>query len=169
MSETISRPDASVLLAANINPSTLLATDYLNHFNEVLMLIEMLPTMPECAEDVFAWRPMSYADYFIQSTFKEKQLAIALYDSVPALLKERFENLILDANEKIFGLIERISALDGNLSGGSFENLAFMASTEIRPIIDRTSALINDTDSDTDWMLAIDHPTAQDEVDRLFD
>ncbi|PLW75067.1 hypothetical protein [Cohaesibacter celericrescens] len=169
MSETSSLPDASVLLAANINPSTLLATDYLNHFNEVLMLIEILPAMPECADDVFSWRPMTYADYFKQSTFKEKNLAISLYESIPDALKSRFESLIHDADEKIFGLIERISSLDGDLSGGSFENLAFMASTEIRPLIDRASALINDTASDTDWMLAIDHPTAQDEVDRLFD
>src|SRR3546814_1723486 len=32
----------------NINQNTLLATDYLNHFNEIIMLLEMLPSMPEC-------------------------------------------------------------------------------------------------------------------------
>ena len=31
----------------NVNPRTLLATDYLNHFNEVLMLIELVPDDPE--------------------------------------------------------------------------------------------------------------------------
>ena len=35
MSEMSTLPDAKLLQDANINPSTLLATDYLNHFNEV--------------------------------------------------------------------------------------------------------------------------------------
>ena len=30
-----------------INSQTLLATDYLNHFNEVVMLLEMIPDMPD--------------------------------------------------------------------------------------------------------------------------
>ena len=42
---------AALLSAANINPRTGLATDYLNHFNEAVMLLEMVPDMPECAED----------------------------------------------------------------------------------------------------------------------
>jgi len=42
---------AAVLRAANINPPTGLATDYLNHFSEAVMLLEMVPVMPECAED----------------------------------------------------------------------------------------------------------------------
>ena len=46
---------AERLEQANINPQTGLATDYLNHFNEVMMLLEMLPDMPDCAEDVLEW------------------------------------------------------------------------------------------------------------------
>ena len=169
MSVSIALPDAAILRDANINPSTLLATDYLNHFNEVLMLIEMLPVMPEAAEDVFSWQPLTYADYFDQSTFKEKALAISLYDVVKPPLRDRFETLIGEINGKLFALIERISELGGNLTCGSFEGLAFTASTEIRPLIDQASALINGTFEATDWMLAVDHPTAQDEIDRLFD
>src|SRR5262249_13363385 len=46
---------AAELRAANINPRTGLATDYLNHFNEAVMLLEMVPDMPECAEDFLHW------------------------------------------------------------------------------------------------------------------
>ena len=42
---------AAQLKAANINPRTGLATDYLNHFNEAIMLLEMIPDIPESAED----------------------------------------------------------------------------------------------------------------------
>ena len=49
-----------LLAEANINPVTGLSTDYLNHFNEAVMLLEMIPVMPECGEDLAAWRPLSY-------------------------------------------------------------------------------------------------------------
>ena len=51
--------DPEVLARANINPATGLATDYLNHFNEAIMLLEMLSAMPDCAEDFLVWEPMS--------------------------------------------------------------------------------------------------------------
>ena len=57
------------LLAANINPRTGLATDYLNHFNEAVMLLEMIPDMPECAEDFLGWQPLTYREHFTASHF----------------------------------------------------------------------------------------------------
>ena len=48
------------LKGTNVNEQSFLATDYLNHFNEILMLIEMLPEMPEMAEELFEWEPKSY-------------------------------------------------------------------------------------------------------------
>jgi len=38
-----------------INSQTLLATDYLNHFNEVVMLLEMIPDMPDMMDMVQEW------------------------------------------------------------------------------------------------------------------
>jgi len=52
------------LRAANINPRTGLATDYLNHFNEAIMLLEMVPAMPECAEDFLTWYPLVLSGTF---------------------------------------------------------------------------------------------------------
>src|SRR6201999_2975266 len=66
---------AAELRAANINPRTGLATDYLNHFNEAIMLLEMIPDMVECAEDFLAWTPLSYAEHFTASNFKARDLA----------------------------------------------------------------------------------------------
>ena len=63
---------AEQLRAANINPRTGLATDYLNHFNEAIMLLEMVPDMPECAEDFLTWTPRSYAEHFWASNFKAR-------------------------------------------------------------------------------------------------
>src|SRR6267154_5930424 len=72
---------AAELKAANINPQTGLATDYLNHFNEAIMLLEMIPDMPECSEDFLQWSPLSYAEHFTASNFKARDLAISAYES----------------------------------------------------------------------------------------
>jgi hypothetical protein len=86
-----SNPDrearAAQLRAANINPRTGLATDYLNHFNEAIMLLEMIPDMPECAEDFLSWHPLSYSEHFTASNFKARDLAISAYDSADASIR----------------------------------------------------------------------------------
>jgi hypothetical protein len=96
-SEGQTRPDpaarAAALLAANINPRTGLATDYLNHFNEAIMLLEMIPDMPECAEDFLGWQPLSYAEHFTASNFKARDLAIEAYNSANAGIRAEFDNL----------------------------------------------------------------------------
>ena len=79
--------------AANINPRTGLATDYLNHFNEAIMLLEMIPDMPECAEDFLGWQPLSYCEHFTASNFKARDLAIEAYDSADQSIRAEFDNL----------------------------------------------------------------------------
>src|SRR3984957_1359619 len=78
---------AAQLRAANINPRTGLATDYLNHFNEAIMLLEMVPDMPECAEDFLGWQPLSYREHFTASNFKARDLAIAAYEAADTAVR----------------------------------------------------------------------------------
>src|ERR1700757_1058272 len=84
---------AATLKAANINPRTGLATDYLNHFNEAIMLLEMIPDMPECATDFLEWHPLSYAEHFIASNFKARDLAIEAYESADAKIRTEFDHV----------------------------------------------------------------------------
>jgi hypothetical protein len=84
---------AARLRAANINPRTGLATDYLNHFNEAIMLLEMIPDMPECAEDFLTWHPLSYAEHFTASNFKARDLAIEAYESAHPAIRGEFDRL----------------------------------------------------------------------------
>src|SRR5258707_12820208 len=81
------------LRAANINPRTGLATDYLNHFNEAIMLLEMIPDMPDCAEDFLGWQPLSYHEHFTASNFKARELAISAYDAADPAVRQEFDNL----------------------------------------------------------------------------
>jgi hypothetical protein len=83
----------AALRAANINPLTGLATDYLNHFNEAIMLLEMIPDMPECAEDFLTWCPLSYCEHFMASNFKARDLAIEAYEAADTKIRTEFDNL----------------------------------------------------------------------------
>src|ERR1700754_3248055 len=84
---------AAELRAANINPRTGLATDYLNHFNEAIMLLEMIPDMPECAEDFLDWYPLSYVEHFTLSNFKARELAISAYESADTDIRAQFDHI----------------------------------------------------------------------------
>src|SRR5258708_32219779 len=81
------------LRAANINPRTGLATDYLNHFNEAIMLLEMIPDIPECAEDFLLWYPLPYREHFMASHFKARDLAIEAHESADAGIRAEFDNI----------------------------------------------------------------------------
>ena len=89
-------PDAPLSLtperlrAANIHPETRLATDYLNHFNEVVMLLELVPTMPDCIEDVLAWAPATYEQHFIRSHYRDKDLVLEAFAHAPVGVRRRF-------------------------------------------------------------------------------
>src|ERR1700753_3539143 len=84
---------AAQLRAANINPRTGLATDYLNHFNEAIMLLEMVPDMPECADDFLGWQPLSYCEHFTASNFKARDLAVEAYGSADPGIRAEFDNI----------------------------------------------------------------------------
>jgi hypothetical protein len=84
---------AAQLKAANINPRTGLATDYLNHFNEAIMLLEMVPDLPECADIFLTWCPLSYCEHFMASNFKARDLAISAYESADPDIRAEFEQI----------------------------------------------------------------------------
>lgn len=92
----------------NVNEQTLLATDYLNHFNEVVMTLEMLADMPELLEEAQEWAPKAYKDHFRDSTIADKELAIEAYDHVPPKFKVPFEQNITQINQLMTTSIERL-------------------------------------------------------------
>ncbi len=132
---------AERLEKANINPQTGLATDYLNHFNEVMMLLEMLPAMPDCAEDVLEWAPLDYEGHFENSSFKDKNLAIQAYRAAPAHLREHLEDQVAMINALV-GNIQDQLRVETDPNRIAFE-IAEMAANEIKPLISVAGAVIH--------------------------
>src|SRR4051795_7728237 len=98
--------DPARLAAANINPKTRLATDYLNHFNEAIMLLDLLPTTPECIVELIGWEPLSYAEHFAASHFKDKKLAIDAYAAAEPTARARLDELANTMNALLVATCE---------------------------------------------------------------
>jgi outer membrane murein-binding lipoprotein Lpp len=136
----ISEARAAQLKAANINPRTGLATDYLNHFNEAVMLLEMVPDMPECAEDFLAWTPLSYADHFCASNFKARDLAIEAYELADPNIRTEFDKL---TNSMTSILTAVGAAMREARQDKTRATLAEQATGWVKPLVMLTAGVIN--------------------------
>lgn len=90
-----------LVIGTNISEVTLLATDYLNHFNEIVMLLDMVPDMAECLEDAKDWKPKSYQDHFRDSFVADKELAVEVYDFAPVRYKAPFDRTTEEINQMV--------------------------------------------------------------------
>jgi hypothetical protein len=133
---------AAALAAANINPTTRLATDYMNHFNEAIMLLEMIPAMPECTDDFLLWEPLSYPEHFLQSNFKGRDLAIAAYEAADPVIRTRFDKLC-DSMTAILTAIRK--AMSDNDQSETRIRLAEQATGWLKPLVAQAGGIINGT------------------------
>jgi hypothetical protein len=154
-------PDLSParLAAANINPRTLLATDYLNHFHEAIMLLELLPETPECIVELIGWEPLSYPEHFAASPFRERELAIAAYEAAEPIARVRLDELADTMNALLAALLRR-SSLDSAIS------LATETAARLRPLVAQAGAVINGHGLGADDITTAEQQAA---VDALFE
>ena len=143
---------AAQLRAANINPRTGLATDYLNHFNEAIMLLEMVPDIPECAEDFLAWHPLSYAEHFTASNFKARDLAIEAYDSADEGIRVQFDNLTSSMTSILTAVRDAMRTAHHDRTRAM---LAGQAIGWVKPLVAQAGGVINgDREADVDYIMA---------------
>ena len=130
----------------NISEQTLLATDYLNHFNEIVMLLEMIPDFQEGLDEAKEWAPRTYSEHFADSSFSDKDLAVEAYQHVPARYREPFERTIGQINQLIALTISR---LETAIEVGDEHRLRLTAVDQCRDIqklMDVASAIIHGDD-----------------------
>ena len=161
LGQGILSPEA--LRAANINPATGLATDYLNHFNEVMMLMEMLPDMPDCAEDVLDWAPADYAEHFANSSFKDKDLAVLAWQAVPHQVRAHLVTVVMQIEAEV-GRAQGL--LRDSVDSNSCRAVARLGTECIKPlIVAASSAIHGQVESEEDYQ----DESVQAGVDALFD
>ena len=150
------------LVEANINPVTGLATDYLNHFNEAIMMLELAPQVPECIDDFCAWRPLSYCEHFAASRFKERDLAIAAYGNADPALRRRLDELADGMNAILLATAAAMRAEPQALGV-----LAEDALARLRPLVARAGAVIHG--AETAAAEASEAQATQAALDALFE
>jgi hypothetical protein len=144
-----------------INPLTGLSTDYLNHFTEAVMVLEMASAVPECLDDLRAWQPRSYAEHFATSRFSNRDAIVAAYRDADPKVRAALDR----AAEMLNAMVERSRDLACRSSADAAEiaAIARRAAERIRPLIARTAALINGTEHKPD-----DHEGPQAAIDAMF-
>jgi hypothetical protein len=139
------------LRAANINPRTGLATDYLNHFNEAIMLLEMIPDMPDCTQDFLLWYPLSYREHFMASNFKARDLAIEAYESADEHIRTEFDN-ITSAMTSILTAVG--NAMREVRQDKTRATLAEQATGWVKPLVALAGGIINGgSEADVDYIM----------------
>jgi hypothetical protein len=135
--------DPARLAAANINPKTGLASDYLNHFNEAIMLLDLLPTTPECIVELIGWEPLSYEEHFAGSHFKDKELAIAAYGMAEPAARAQLDELADTMNALLVATCETFQK---RASLDAANALAEQTAARLKPLVARAGAVINGYD-----------------------
>ena len=147
-----------LLLGTNINEQTFLATDYLNHFNEIVMLLELVPDMPDVLEEAREWAPKTYEQHFRDSVFTSKDLAIFAYENAPARYRVTFDETVAQINSVVALGLERIEVAMSSNDEKQLREVATSVSTTLRLMMDRAGAIIHGSEA----------ALHQDEIDQLL-
>jgi len=135
--------DISAQAKIGIDAVTGLATDFLNQFNEVAMLLDMIAREPSLIEDLEAWRARDYVAHFAASGFADRHLALEAYQLSPPLTRRRFDAL---CGELADVLAQGLAFLQNCRAAGAEAAVipaAQALGAEVREHLDRLDVLIH--------------------------
>jgi hypothetical protein len=145
------------LREANVNPATGLATDFLNLFNEALMLISLVGEAPELLDELADWKPASYEDHFRNSGFQHRDVVIAAYRAADPVLRGDFDAAARELCGLVDAAVTRLSALQDTKQ--PIADAAQELLIQLQDEIARLGAMINGGGVSA----------SQDAIDALFD
>lgn len=133
--------------AALVNPASGIANDFLNHFNEVLLLIENLPVLlPEMVDELLGWTPRTYREYFTQSELPGSKLTLEIYDSICDELRDEFEARVGAVNLMCLEGVEVIKSRrdgKGEIEPEDVEEYCEQISLKLRSALSDLADLVN--------------------------
>ena len=148
----------AALKAAKVNPKTGLATDYLNHFNEASMLLEMAVDTHQMADELLEWVPCDYEQHFEDTNYQGKEIAINAWRAAPHVKKAHFQTLINALNAIIGDAQEKIRA-------GDVKSAVGLRVSYVEPLLAAARACIN---GHVEAENMDDSSADQASVDRMF-
>jgi hypothetical protein len=148
-----------------VNPNSGIANDFLNQYNEVLLLVENFPVLlPEMVEELLAWKPKTYEEYFTSSPLPGSDIAIRLYHTLDRVFRKRFETQMCRINKLAGKAISVVSERNQDMEERAAEDVELFCrqiSRKLRTEIENASILVN-------YGLAAAPETSQALADRLM-
>jgi hypothetical protein len=117
-----------------------LSTDYLNHYSEILMLIEMASFDEDAVADLSGWQPVDYRAYFERSPLRRAASALAAYEALAPQRRTGFEQTV-EALDKLAAAA--ILALQPPCHAPNRVLIGEVIGPAIRRLIDRCAAFLN--------------------------
>lgn len=137
--------DVAERAAALVNPASGLANDYLDIFNEIVMMIDLLPQMPDLADDIGAWTPVTYRAYFVHSTLAGRERALHAYDRLDPQFRKAFERCAYDLSRAARAACDIV--LDATArrerSGGYLVTICAAQADSLRARLSRMTDMVN--------------------------
>lgn len=133
------------LHGTNVNPQTFLATDYLNHFNEIVMVLEILGDCPDCFEDAHGWRPKSYRQHFIDSALSDRMLAVEAYDHAPRRYRQPFDRIVEHMDHLVMFALRRLETPVACQDEAATRRIAGAVARRLQDLVAMASAIIHGT------------------------
>lgn len=132
-----------LITGTTIDPNSFLSTDYFNLFNEPIMVIGMLPDVPEMLEEVDGWRFRTYCEHFQTSGLPFATLAIEAYDLAPSAIRHRFDKVTVQISMLIVEtrIRLRFALQDGDMD--KFREMAELHALELQGMIDDGGAIVH--------------------------
>ena len=127
----------------NVNEETLLATDYLNHFNEIAMILELVADCPDCIDEAKEWQPKSYPDHFNDSGFSAKEFVIEAYNAAPDCYRQPFDDTITKMNTLVIDGIAEVEAMLSEAEPQHTQLTVQRITGELNALIEQASAIIH--------------------------
>ena len=154
----------------NVNSGTLLTTDYLNHFNEIIMLLELVPSAPtQFASEISEWQHESYEEHFEHSGFRDKELAIAGYRNAPEDTRHAFDSAVADLEQEMVLLLQQVQQKIAASDSDGLNSLCGEAVPHLQSLVQVIAGIVNGdlgTEAEKEEIAADDVQSA---VDALFD
>ncbi|KAI95098.1 hypothetical protein T281_07205 [Rhodomicrobium udaipurense JA643] len=130
-----------------INPRSGIANDFINQYNEALLLLENLPVLlPEMIDELLAWKPKTYVAYFESSPLSGGDVAIRVYELIDDDFRSTFEKRIAVMNaiaQQAIYLIRAMHSKAGDLKSEQVECFCRVISKRLRIEIEKAVDLIN--------------------------
>jgi hypothetical protein len=140
-----------------------LSNDYLNHYNEPLMLIEMAGQDPAFIDDLASWQPVSYLAYFQASPLRRASSAINAYLNLTYEQRCAFEAITDIMDRLILAAIASFRQDEGAQSASFTSDITIPT---LRCLISEANEFINTKGTLTTESVEIE--AAQDAIDKLM-